>query len=609
MKVAAAQESMGIVVEDHKGIQLRVGDGAIALTFAGGAAPPDAHAGDVVRVCWQDDGQAKELFVLAKAGTATAQLYALAFSHDLTPLFSAEVDAEVQAFVAAPRVATPDLVDLEDKPFVTIDNEDSLDLDQALCIEHDEATGHHIVWYALADASFYCPPGSAMFERALQQGASFYLPGLVMPMLPPSMSEGLISLNPGVLRRALVFRMDLDGRGECVSTTVQRGRIRSRAKLSYAGVQSFHHALAAGNECKDALHHGHDYSPTLRWLRTVGELRIERASERDVVSFRRTEVQVQLDAKVRRGFSLVSDERDDVERWNEQISLLCNMEGARLLQQAIGESSGRNVQAIFRTHAPPSPQRMRGLCDLIDATIEVHGLPNRWRWDPSAESLARYLNRLPNDGQEGRVALAIHRQAMVLSQRSVFDVRPSSHHGVGAEAYARFSAPMREVVGIFTHKEAIELLDGRGDRPASAADLALQAAVVASGNRARETQAKLTKEANFLGIKALLEEDLSAPPSRRRWRRGTIMGLSPSRVYVQLDAPSVELKVYLDRSRRSLRCDDRDVCLWEGGAPLCRLGDDVEVSVRQYDDHRRRWELALRPTSPEHQNDPRWSLP
>lgn len=600
---------MGVVLEDQGEMRVRVGETTMPLPLGPGAAAQTIETGDVVRIRWREDPRSSDLVVVAKAGTAAAQLHALALSHDLAPLFSAEIDAEVQSFVAAPGLEEPDLVPLEDKPFVTIDNEDSRDLDQALCIEHDDATGHHLVWYALADAAFYCPTGSAMFERALQQGASFYLPGLVLPMLPPSMSEGLISLNPGVLRRALVFRMELDGHGECVATTVQRGRIRSRAKLSYGGVQRYHDALEAGNERHDALHHGHDYSPTLRWLRTVGEMRLERASERDVVSFRRTEVQVQLDAGNRRGFSLVSDERHEVERWNEQVSLLCNMEGARWLRQAIDEGRGRNVQAIFRTHAAPSPQRMQGLCDLIGALVALYGLPDTWRWRPAAESLARFLSRLPHEGEEGRIALAIHRQAMVLSQRSVFEVRPSPHHGVGAEVYARFSAPMREVVGIFTHKEALELLEGRGDMEISGDDLALQTAIVTAANRAKETQAKLTKEANLLGIQALLEDDLGTLPALRRWRRGTVLGVSPSKVYVQLDAPSVELKVYLNPNRRSLRCDDREVCLWEEDTPLCRLGDDVEVSVRGYDDRRHRWELALRPTSVEPQDAPSWSLP
>ena len=50
---------------------------------------------------------------------------------------------------------------------------------------------------------------------------------------------------------------------------------------------------------------------------------------------------------------------------------------------------------------------------------------------------------------------------------------------VGAEVYGRFSAPMREIVGVFLHRELLERLREKGGR-----DDGLRAAVVAAAVRA-----------------------------------------------------------------------------------------------------------------------------
>ena len=76
----------------------------------------------------------------------------------------------------------PLLVDRTAMPFVTIDNAYSKDLDQAVFVER-EGDGF-VVAYAIADASFYVRPGSALFAEAMKRGASYYFPGFSVPMLP-----------------------------------------------------------------------------------------------------------------------------------------------------------------------------------------------------------------------------------------------------------------------------------------------------------------------------------------------------------------------------------------------------------------------------------------
>jgi len=117
-------------------------------------------------------------------------------------------------------------------PFITIDNPDSRDLDQALLIEPAADNGYR-VRYALADAAYYVPPGSALFKEALRRGVTYYTPLLAAPMLPESLSSGLISLNPHEDRRALVFDMLLKDDGQVLNTSIVRALIRSAGKSNY----------------------------------------------------------------------------------------------------------------------------------------------------------------------------------------------------------------------------------------------------------------------------------------------------------------------------------------------------------------------------------------
>jgi ribonuclease R len=573
-------------------------EGDVVLPFGGQdravlalGARPELAEGAVVRV-W-GEGAAAEVELLAAPGTARAAVWGLVARHALRVAWPAAAWAEVDRALAAPGLSDPALEDLEGVPFCTIDNADSRDLDQALHVA-DDGAGGHVVRYALADAAYYVRAGGALFAESLLRGASFYLPGLSVPMLPRALSEGLVSLNPEVPRRALVFTMRLDAEGRAAGTRVARARIRSRAKLSYAGVQAFYDGAPGGAIADPELRE------SLERLRVVGERRQALARARDVVDYERIGVGVSIDDAG--AFVLATDERMDVERHNEQLSLLCNIEGARLLAEAAGPRAGE-LQAVFRVHDAPSPERLSELEDAIDAIVAMHGLDRRefaWRrrGHGEREALADYLKRLPRAGRFARVREALERQVRLTNVRSLFAAHPGVHYALGVDGYARFSAPMREVAGIFTHKEALELLGLATSPEGAAADAATREAVIEAANRSKEVQSRLTKDAYKLAIDALLEADLRLDPAARPLRTGTVLGAAPSRVYLRLDAPAIELKVYAEDLEAAW---GGPVELLQGGVGLgaragaerLAAGDAVTLRTQRLDRDRDRWHFEV----------------
>jgi len=549
----------------------------------------------IVRARRGDDGRAHVEELLAPADSALASMYRLAAKHQLNPAFPDVVEAEVQRISAAPGIDDPELEDLSDVAFVTIDGPDTRDLDQALHVER--AGKGHRVRYALADPAYWVRPGTALFEEALRRGASYYLPGLSIPMLPRALSEGIISLNENVLRRALVFDMHVDPSGRCTNTRLRRARMRSRAKLSFGRVQRFLDDPKA-HSTGDA-----DVDANLIAFEKLGQLRLRDAERRDIVRYRRVEVEVKLTDRHAVRFVITDGRcRGEVERYNEQLSLLCNIEGARLLRR--GDQQDDDIQPIYRVHPSPARGRYNELEQLLDAIIKAHGLdPNRWRWRRgSKRSLADYLRDLPSEGTEGRIAKAVHRQAILLNLRSTFSEKPGRHFGIGAEIYARFSAPMREIVGVFLHKEALEKTAGvETSEDQRSTDESLREQIVERANESKLMQKQLTKAANLLVLDQLFEADLELPKNKRPRRIGTVMGMTRGKAHVVLDSPPIELKIYTRHLEQQLgtgidlSADRIALSRQDSGKPLCRIGDSVKVWVTERDRGGNRWALALAP--------------
>lgn len=425
----------------------------------------DLVEGDVALFSCDDTATASPVEKLASAHSGRAALYKIAAQQGADPVFPDDVMREVAKIADDPRIQSAvddgEIEDRRHQAFITIDNDDSRDLDQAMFIERID--DGYTVHYALADASHYVTPESALWEEALRRKASLYFPGFAVPMLPPKLSEDLVSLNEQVDRRALVFSMKLNHDAEIQGTDISRCCIRSRRKLAYDGVQNYHDAIRDGSSHDDSKHHGHDFTETILLLREVGEKRIALAEIRDVPRFYRTPIYVSYKDDDGHFFTMVSDARNDVEKWNEQISLLCNMEGAAVLNQ-FGDDP--EVQSVFRNHDAPPHERMRSFAAFVEELVTKQNLnPETFRWRRD-ESLAVFLARLPTSGIFRRISAVIHQKAIYTNVGAVFEKDATGHYGVGTRhGYARFSSPMREVVGIFTHKE---LLDGILERPSSA---------------------------------------------------------------------------------------------------------------------------------------------
>jgi len=381
------------------------------------------------------------------------------------------------------------------------------------------------VRYALADASFYVKPGMALFNEALKRGVTYYTPILAAPMLPIELSEGLVSLNPNVDRRALVFDMQLRPDGTVINTTIVRACINSHAKLSYASVQQ---------SLDDNLPDAAVYNDSLALLKELGEILINNALDRDVIPFHRSETSIEL---VNNELRMSQRRRVRTEKYNEQISLLCNMQGAQLLAKL----AAPELQSIFRVHDAPLPGRVSNLRKLINAFAELKSINYRWE---KGQSLADYVQALP----QGPDALALQ----------------------------------------FTHKELLEAL---GDEPPMQ-DQQLRDQIIEIANQSRQTQKQISKAIEFEALQHLLKK-------QHLTHHGIIMGFKGDKIYVACDEIACDLKVKQQDLQKQYNSEyafsDLRAVPTDNKAPTFTLGDEVSVQSNGYNEHTRRFSLLLMP--------------
>ena len=165
------------------------------------------------------------------ADRARRALLELGFLPDFPPDAQAQVATLQRA--GAPLPATVE--DLRGLLWSSIDNPESMDLDQ---LEWAEALpdGSIRLEVAIADVDALVPEGSPLDRRAGANTASLYTGAAIFPMLPRPLSEDLTSLLPDVDRLSVVIGYRVHPDGSVSEGAVRRARVRNRAKLSYPEV-------------------------------------------------------------------------------------------------------------------------------------------------------------------------------------------------------------------------------------------------------------------------------------------------------------------------------------------------------------------------------------
>src|SRR5512139_2328944 len=130
----------------------------------------------------------------------------------LLPDFSVEALAELSRIQAPATMDGEQVRDLRNLLWASIDNDDSLDLDQLTVA--DAMPGDKVkVLVAVADVDSIVKEGSAIDDHARHNTTSVYTAAMIFPMLPENLSTNLTSLKLNEDRLTMIVEMVIGGDG------------------------------------------------------------------------------------------------------------------------------------------------------------------------------------------------------------------------------------------------------------------------------------------------------------------------------------------------------------------------------------------------------------
>lgn len=341
-------------------------------------------------------------------------------------------------------------VDLTNISFVTIDGESTSDFDDAV-FARKVGDGWELV-VAIADVSSFVTEGGGLEAFAKTKMTSVYLPHVVHPMLPRSISTGVCSLNPNEDRFALCCKMDVSSDGVVSRYSFNRAKINSHARLTYHSCQDYldnKHNLAMSAEVGASLVSLNDVAKALRAHGTsIGRLDMGD----DDVSFK-----LGANGKIE---SMVSSPRLWTHKLVEECMLAANRSAAEFLHETF-------AAGVFRNH----PGLREGDLAGVHQTLDSLGLKvGDGIAQISQAQVAVVLEEAKGLGKYSQVRSAI----LGAMSSASYQGENKGHFSLVADYYCHFTSPIRRYADLLVHRMIKAGIDG-APAPYTDADLSTRA--------------------------------------------------------------------------------------------------------------------------------------
>jgi len=322
-----------------------------------------------------------------------------------------------------------DRKDLTHLDFITIDNINTKDIDDAIFVNEIE-NGEISLTVAIADPTAYIKNGSRLDLIASQRGFTNYLPGFNIPMLPRNLSEDVCSLNPNKRRPVLACNITILNDGS-LSDKIDffLAWIKSKSKLSYDNVSDWIEKSGKWTPPTKSI------EKQISILYRLCLLRIKWRKKNAVLFKDSVEYRFHLseNGKI---IDVLVEKRRIAHKIIEESMIIANISAAIFLSKNIGFG-------IFNVHSGFDP---------INAENVVSFLRN-YNLNFSAKeittlkgfcNLRRVLNILSNNYIDNRIRR--------FQSFGDFSTIPGPHFALGFSEYATWTSPIRKYSDMINHR-------------------------------------------------------------------------------------------------------------------------------------------------------------
>lgn len=526
--------------------------------YLGGAAAGDKVVAQLSGETGRVTG--KVMAILGKDGDFYAEEEAIIASAELRTQFPPYVEEAAEEAAKAPVTAVGRR-DLRDIVTITVDGDDTRDIDDAISLE--EADGKTRLGVHIADVSRYVKPRDCIDEEAYARGTSVYFPDRVLPMLPKALSNGACSLNENEDRYAVTCFMDFDENGNKLGYELCESVIRSDRRMTYNEVTSI---LADGERADSS------YPQIAPMLRKMAELCLKLEALRGKageVNLEVKEAHIYVDEC---GEIVIPDcGRALSHRMIEQFMVSAN-------ESVASFASEKNAPFLYRVHERPSPDKVSILYGFVgDLGITAKG--------NAEEATPKDFQKILKAAEGKPFAPVVNKVMLRSMQKARYCEENLGHFGLASGCYCHFTSPIRRYPDLFVHRMLKLLLTGAGAEELNRYIPFSKAAATDASERENVAD-RVERDVDDLYKVAYMEKRIGEEYD------AVISGVTESGIYAELPN-AVEGVIRCE----NLPADRYDLIaekfLLKGKKHSYRLGDGVRVKVAGCDLGSRRVQFVL----------------
>lgn len=332
----------------------------------------------------------------------------------------------------------PNRVDLRDKIMFTIDGEDAKDLDDAVCVEKLE-NGNYLLGVHIADVSHYVKEESKLDLEARIRETSVYMFDKVIPMLPKRLSNGICSLNAGKDRYTLSVEMEIDSKGNVISSDIFKAVINVTERMSYTEVSKI-----LENSDSKIVKRYQQYITQFRQMEELAKILQNRRLMQGYLELNIPESKIILD-KNGKAIDVKKYETTFANQIIEQFMLTAN--------EVVAEKFyWLEAPFIYRVHEVPDMEKVQDLNKfLFNFGYRIKG--NKETIHPKAFS--NILEQIKGKPEEKVISTLILRTLKVAR----YENENKGHFGIASKYYCHFTSPIRRYPDLFIHRMISKYLE------------------------------------------------------------------------------------------------------------------------------------------------------
>lgn len=357
-------------------------------------------------------------------------ILSILLEHDIEPTFPPQVMREVNRINESISSQEKEgRLDLVNEQIITIDGDDSKDLDDAISVSRIE--GGYRLGVHIADVSHYVQERSAIDEEAYKRGTSVYVVDRVVPMLPHALSNGICSLNPHVERLTLSCIMDINEKGEVFNYQIAPSIIKSCERMTYKHVNRI---LEGDKKLCQRYEH---IIEMLQLMEELSHIIRKKRKESGNIDFNTRESKILVDNKGKVK-DIVLRERGESEQIIEDFMISAN-------ECVASHVKYMDLPSIYRVHEVPEAKKMREFAAVATS------LGFKFKGDVN-HVYPKQLQKMLEDAKEDPSFPVLSTYMLRSMRKARYDVNCLGHFGLALNEYTHFTSPIRRYPDLIVHR-------------------------------------------------------------------------------------------------------------------------------------------------------------